>query len=68
MVMMKQNRFKSVVVWSSIAMLLLLILNTAGLFDKLGIDQAAAKIIIDSVLGLLVLLGILNNPTDKDNF
>lgn len=66
--MMKQNRFKSVVVWSSIAMLLLLILNTAGLFDKLGIDQAAAKIIIDSVLGLLVLLGILNNPTDKDNF
>lgn len=64
----KQNRFKSIVVWTSVASLLLLILNTAGVFDKLGMDQTAAKVIIDSILTILVLLGILNNPNDKANF
>ena len=64
----KQNRFKSIVVWTSVASLLLLILNTAGVFDILGMDQTAVKVIIDSILTILVLLGILNNPNDKANF
>lgn len=64
----KQNRLKSKVVWVSVVSLVLLILNTAGVFDKIGMSETSVKIIADSILSILVLFGVLNNPTEGNNF
>lgn len=62
------NRLKSKVVWISIASLVILIFGELGLFQKISITQDTFKIIIDSILSILVLFGVLNNPTDSENF
>lgn len=62
------NRLKSKVVWVSVISLVLLILNTAGVFDKIGMSETSIKVITDSILSILVLFGILNSPTDPNNF
>jgi uncharacterized membrane protein len=58
------NRLKSKVVWVSVVSLVLLILNTAGVFDKIGMSETSIKVIADSILSILVVLGILNSPID----
>jgi len=62
------NRLKSKVVWISIASLVMLIFGELGLFQKMDITQDTFKIVIESILSLLVLFGVLNNPTDSENF
>ena len=62
---MKQNRLASPIVWTSLAGLILLILNTYGLLPKLGLTTEQFNAIITSAIGLLVTVGILNNPTDS---
>jgi uncharacterized membrane protein len=63
-----QNRLRSKVVWLSAISLILLILNTFGVFDKIGTDETSVKVVIDSFLSILVLFGILNDPRDPKNF
>ncbi len=65
---MKQNRLKSKVTWISALSLIFIIFNSLGLFEKIGIDEKNVMIISESILSLLVLFGILNNPTDENNF
>jgi len=61
-----QNRFKSVVVWSSIVSLILSILVQC---DVLLPDQGdAIKGAISGILDAMVIFGLLNNPTDPVNF
>ena len=62
------NRFKSKVVWGTIASLVLLVIGELGLWNKIGITESSLRIIIDSLLSILVLVGILNNPTNNENF
>jgi uncharacterized membrane protein len=64
----KQKRYRSKVVWVSVVSLILLILNTAGVFDKIGMSETSVKIIADSILSILVLFGVLNNPTEGNEF
>lgn len=62
---MTQNRWKSPVLWTAIIAQLVSIALATGLIDlTLGeqINQVGAM-----VAQLLVLLGIFNNPTDKEN-
>jgi len=66
--MKRQNRFKSKVAWMAIGSLILLVFNTFGLFDKMGITSTSGQLIIDSILSILVLFGVLNSPTDVNNF
>jgi uncharacterized membrane protein len=63
-----QNRFKSKVLWAAIAAQVFAIVALTGLDQTLGIDMGAAGDIVASVLQLLVLFGILNSPTDSENF
>jgi uncharacterized membrane protein len=63
-----QNRYKSKFTWASIIGLVIIIGSQLGLFKMLGITSDSFKVIMDSLLGILVLLGILNNPTDGENF
>lgn len=61
-----QNRFKSKVVWAAIAAQVITLLVTVGVIDT-GMSAVLEGVAI-SVLELLVAFGILNNPSDKENF
>ena len=65
---MTQNRWKSPILWTSIAGLILLILNTLNVLPRLGLTDQTFNTIVQSIIGALVLVGILNNPTDSKNF
>ena len=63
---MEQSRWRSPVLWSTIATLIV------GLLMQLGVigDEQNKHImmIVGTVLELLSVIGILNNPKDKKNF
>lgn len=64
----KQNRFKSWVVWSSAIGAVWIVLSAFGLPQKWGVTNETFKMVLDAVGTILVGFGILNNPTDKENF
>jgi uncharacterized membrane protein len=63
---MEQNRFRSPVVWSSIAALIVGLLMQVGLIGDAENKQIME--IVGTVLELLCVVGILNNPVDKNHF
>lgn len=63
-----QNRWKSKVTWAGIAATVLMLLGQLGLYDAVGITQEWTQTVVELVLSLLVAFGVLNNPTDADNF
>jgi len=63
-----QNRLKSPVVWITLTTGLLAILGEWGLYQKIGIEKEVIQHTITFVIGLLVLFGILNSPTNKNSF
>ena len=65
---MKQSRWKSKVLWASIAAQAIALAQLTGLFKLMGIDAGYAGDIVAGFLQLLVFLGVLNNPTDVENF
>lgn len=65
---MKQNRFRSPVLWAAIFAQLLVILKLVGVWALIGIPDSDATTIVASAIQLLVLLGVLNNPTDAEGF
>lgn len=63
---MVQNRFKSIVTWTSIVALVLNILVQCGVILP---DQGSAlNGAITGILNALVVFGVLNNPCDPTNF
>ena len=65
---MEQPRLKSFVVWSAIVAQVVSIFQLAGVFQALGIDAGLVGDVAAGVLQLLVLFGVLNNPTNKTGF
>lgn len=63
-----QNRFKSKVLWVAIAAQVIALLELTGAFKAVGLDAGLVGDVVAGVLQLLVLFGVLNNPTDGDNF
>ncbi|MDD3212298.1 MAG: hypothetical protein PHY64_01420 [Eubacteriales bacterium] len=63
---MNQNRLKSPVVWTSVAAQALSLLVLLGVFDT-GVSDAVNSLVA-GLLQLLVVLGVLNNPTDSNSF
>ena len=63
-----KTRLKSWAVWLSILGAVGVILNALGLFDRWVITSDAWQNMITAVGSILVGFGILNNPTDKQNF
>lgn len=63
-----QNRLKSKVVWVSIASLVLMILKNYNLLEEINLTADSYNEIIDSIISVLVLFGILNNPTKNNSF
>lgn len=63
-----QNRFKSWALWVSVAGAVWTILSAFGIVQKIGIEEGTYKTVLDAIGGILTAFGIVNNPTDKDNF
>lgn len=63
-----QNRLKSKVVWTSVTATILMLIGHLGLYKKIGITESSLQILIDGILNILVLFGILNNPSDSTKF
>ncbi len=61
-----QNRLKSPVVWTSVTAQVLSLMVLLGVFD-VGLSDAV-KNAVAAALQLLVVLGVLNNPTDSSSF
>jgi phi LC3 family holin len=65
---LKQNRWKSKVLWLSIGSSLFLIYNAiASQFNLPVIQNDLSNIVVNAILGLLVTFGVINNPTDSKN-
>ena len=63
---MKQNRLKSPVFWSALASQILSILV---LTRVIGAEWSIPIMgVVTSTLEVLTVFGLLNNPTDKENF
>ena len=65
---MKQNRFKSWALWLSVIGAVWVILSAFGLPQKWGLSEGVFKTVVDAIGTILIGFGILNNPTDKENF
>lgn len=65
---MQQNRFKSWATWVSALGALWTIASAFGLTEKLGIEETTFKTVVDAIGVILIGFGILNNPTDPQNF
>ena len=63
---MTRNRFRSPVLWSTLAAQLLSILLLFGVID---ISQSTVvEGVIAGILEILTIVGILNNPTNADSW
>ena len=61
---MKQNRFKSWALWTSVAALVVFCVK-----EFAGVDiSSTVNGLLNVLLPVLVAFGIVNNPTDHDNF
>jgi len=63
---MNQNRFKSPVVWAAVVaqiLSILIIMNVINVAQQEAVNQ-----IVASALQLLVVFGVLNDPTSPDRF
>lgn len=63
-----QPRWKSWAVWASALGAIWVILSSFGLPEKWGISEGVFKSVVDALGVILTAFGILNNPTDPDNF
>lgn len=63
-----QNRFKSKYLWLAIFALVGFILKNWGLFDVIGLNTESFNELVDLILAVLIGLGVVNNPTDKQKW
>ena len=64
--MMNQSRLKSPILWSAIIAQVLAILVAVGIID-VG-ESDIVNTVVGAILQVLILLGVLNNPTKPECF
>lgn len=60
-----QNRWKSWAMWTSLAGAVWLILSTFGVTELIGITNEQFNTVLDAAGSVLMVFGIVNNPTSK---
>ena len=60
-----RERLSSPALWAAVLGLLGLVLEAAGVFEKLGITGENRDAVITAVGAVLSAFGIINNPTDR---
>lgn len=63
-----QNRWKSKVVWTTLIALVVLVGGNYGLWDAIGMTSETFQSAANMILAVLVSVGIINNPTDSENY
>ena len=64
----KQNRLRSWALWLSVFGALWVILSAFGLPEKWGVTSDLWNTVLNAIGTILISFGLLNNPTDKENF
>ena len=65
---MIKERLKSWPVWLSVLGAVGMLLNTFGVFEKVGIDSTTWDVVVNAIGTILVMFGVLNNPTNREHF
>ena len=65
---MNQPRWRSFPVWAALLPIIVILGDTYGLWDIIHMSQDTFTKLFISIGAALVGFGILNNPTDKENF
>jgi len=65
---MKQSRWKSPVFWGAVVAQILSLGQITGIWAKYGIDTGMVGDVAAGVLQLMVLFGVMNDPTNKNGF
>lgn len=60
-----KERLKNPVLWGSILSTIFLILSASGIIN---ISDSTLNTIINSILSILALVGVINNPTSLTNY
>lgn len=63
-----QSRWRSKPAWAALLGLLGLVFSHYGLYDALGMTSDTWQAITNGLLGVLVAFGVLNNPTNPQEF
>jgi len=64
----KQSRWRSKVLWLAVAAQVVALLAFLGVPELIGITEEWLNNLIGCVLQILVLFGVLNNPTDPEHY
>lgn len=65
---MKQSRWRSKVLWASVAAQLLVIGKITNLWQFIGIDDTVVSDLVAAVLQLLAIVGVVNDPTNSEGW
>ena len=63
-----KERLKSWPVWLAVLGAVGVILNSTGVFEKIGWDSTTWQVLVNAVGTILIAFGVLNNPTDREHF
>ena len=61
---MEQSRWNSKVLWAAIIAQVIAIGQLTGVWAQIGVDAGKLGDILAAILQLLVIVGVVNNPTD----
>ena len=61
---MEQSRWNSKVLWAAIIAQVIAIGQLTGVWAQIGVDAGRLGNILAAILQLLVIVGVVNNPTD----
>ena len=62
------TRLRNWPVWLALLGSVGIILNSAGVFARWGLDTDAWNTIVNAIGGIFIALGVVNNPTDLKHF
>lgn len=65
---MKQSRWTSWTAWLTLLPVIILLGDTYGLWDLIGMPSDTFTKVFTGIGAILVAFGVFNNPTDKENF
>jgi phi LC3 family holin len=61
-----QSRWKSWPMWLSLMSAVWVIINSLGIAEKFGLDESTFNTVVNSIGSVLIVFGIVNNPTTPD--
>lgn len=64
--MVHQGKWRSKLMWASLAGVVIPVLGHFGLYAKLGITQTDVQYAVDALFAVLQIVGVINNPNNRE--